>query len=186
MRRWARVWWLVDLIQLNNKISFLFLFKWTRKRDGPNMREPDLHYSRGLSCGGGKCRGSTREGGRGSRPNSGRFYPYPLQFWPQVISSFSAPSYFEFEAERPLFKSHMPSGALTVDDKVSLFCFVSFCSTARIISGASTARKIGFTHIYPWANMMQTRCKCVANMVNAVFSSLLHRTCKCVSVFAHE
>ena len=46
-----------------------------------------------------------------------------------------------------------------------------------------TARKIGFTHIYSWANMMQTRCKCVANMVNAVFTSLLHRACKCVSKY---
>ena len=94
-------------------------------------------FMRGLNCGGGKCRGRTGEGGRGGTPNSGRFYPYPLLFWPQVISSFLAPSYFEFEAERPLFKSHMPSGALTVDDEVSLFCFVSFCSTAPIISGAS-------------------------------------------------
>ena len=47
----------------------------------------------------------------------------------------------------------------------------------------STARKIGFTHIYSWANMMQTRRKCVANMVNAVFTSLLHRACKCVSKY---
>ena len=31
--------------------------------------------------------------------------------------------------------------------------------------------------------MMQTRCKCVANMVNAVFTSLLHRACKCVSKY---
>ena len=31
--------------------------------------------------------------------------------------------------------------------------------------------------------MMQTRCKCVANMVNAVFTSLLHRGCKCVSKY---
>lgn len=31
-------------------------------------------------------------------------------FWPQ--------GYFELEAERRLFKSHMPSGALTVDDKL--------------------------------------------------------------------
>ena len=30
---------------------------------------------------------------------------------------------------------------------------------------------------------MQTRCKCVANMVNAVFTSLLHRACKCVSKY---
>ena len=40
------------------------------------------------------------------------------RFWPQVKSSVLAPSYFELEAERPLFKSHMPSGALTVDDKL--------------------------------------------------------------------
>ena len=31
--------------------------------------------------------------------------------------------------------------------------------------------------------MMQTRCKCVANMVNAVFTSLLHGGCKCVSKY---
>ena len=31
--------------------------------------------------------------------------------------------------------------------------------------------------------MMQTRYKCVANMVNAVFASLLHRGCKCVSKY---
>ena len=30
---------------------------------------------------------------------------------------------------------------------------------------------------------MQTRCKCVANIVNAVFTSLLHRACKCVSKY---
>ena len=48
---------------------------------------------------------------------------------------------------------------------------------------AKKTRKIGFTHIYSWANIMQTRCKCVANMVNAVFTSLLHRACKCVSKY---
>ena len=128
-----------QLILLSYTTEFLSSFSSTEAESGTTRTcgEPDLHSSRGLNCGGGKCRGRTGEGGRGSTPNSGRFYPYPLLFWPQVISSFLAPSYFEFEAERPLFKSHMPSGALTVDDKISLFCFVSFCSTARIISGAS-------------------------------------------------
>ena len=128
VRRWARVWWLVDLTRLYHRISFLFSATKPESGDGPNIRrEEDLRFSRVLSCGGGKWRGGTREGGRASIPNSGRFYPYPLV----------SPSYFELEAEGPLFKSHMPSSALTADDKVPLFCFVPFCSTARIISGAS-------------------------------------------------
>ena len=57
----------------------------------------------------------------------------------------------------PLFLSLWTNRLL--GDNCILWCFFS-----------PTARKIGFTHIYSWANMMQTRCKCVANMVNAVFT----------------
>ena len=46
-----------------------------------------------------------------------------------------------------------------------------------------TARKIRFTHIYSCANMMRTGCKCVANMVNAVFTTHLHGGCKCMSKY---
>ena len=42
------------------------------------------------------------------------------------------------------------------------------------ICSYSSLKEVGYvplyTHIYSWANMMQTRCKCVANMVNAVFT----------------
>ena len=95
-----------QLILLGYATEFLSSFSSTEPESGTarTCGEPDLHSSRGLNCGGGKCRGRTGEGGRGSTPNSGRFYPYPLLFWPQVISSFLAPSYFELEAERPLFK----------------------------------------------------------------------------------
>ena len=46
-----------------------------------------------------------------------------------------------------------------------------------------TARNIRFTHIYSCANMMRTGCKCVANMVNAVFTTHLHGGCKCMSKY---
>ena len=160
MRRWARVWWLVDLTRLYHRTSFLFSATKPESWDGPNIRrEEDLRPSRVLSCGGGKWRGSTREGGRGSSPNSGRFYPYPL-----------------LSPEGPLFKSHMPSGALTADDKVPLFCFVPFCSTARIISAVSK-----HTFSLNWVATQNMAFYKITKIVRALWlaeSSVCMRVCK--------